>query len=311
MTAGAVRVAVLIPCYDEAIAIGAVVAAFRAALPGAQVFVFDNNSRDATAAVAAQAGAIVRRVELQGKGHVVRRMFADVDADAYVMVDGDDTYDAASAPRLVGTLLERRLDMVVGVREPIHTGVHRPGHAFGNRLLSGFLSRLFGRNCSDILTGYRVFSRRFAKSFPVLSSGFEIETELTVHALELRMAVGEMSTPFKERPEGSHSKLSTVRDGVRIVSTMVRLFAAERPLAFYSIIAALLALASVALAIPLFVTYAHTGLVPRFPTAILSTGLMLLAALSLFAGLVLDTVTRGRRETKMLAYLAQPTPGGE
>ncbi|HJU40618.1 MAG TPA: glycosyltransferase family 2 protein [Tahibacter sp.] len=305
------RVAVLVPCYNEAIAIGAVVAAFRAALPDAQVYVFDNNSRDATAEVAANAGAIVRRVELQGKGHVVRRMFADVDADAYVMVDGDDTYDAASAPRLVAMLLERHLDMVVGVREPVHADVHRPGHAFGNRMLTGFLSRLFGRNCSDILTGYRVFSRRFAKSFPVLSSGFEIETELTVHALELKMAVGETGTPFKERPEGSHSKLSTVRDGVRIVSTMVRLFAAERPLAFYAAIAVLLALVSVALAVPLFVTYAQTGLVPRFPTAILSTGLMLLAALSLFAGLILDTVTRGRRETKMLAYLAQPAPGGD
>lgn len=311
MSAAVPRVAVLVPCYNEAIAIGAVIAAFRAALPDAPIYVFDNNSRDATAQVAANAGAIVRRVELQGKGHVVRRMFADIDADAYVMVDGDDTYDAASAPRLVATLLDKHLDMVVGVREPIHADVHRPGHAFGNRLLSGFLSHLFGRNCSDILTGYRVFSRRFAKSFPVLSSGFEIETELTVHALELKMAVGEVVTPFKERPEGSHSKLSTVRDGVRIVSTMVRLFAAERPLAFYSIIATLLAAVSVFLAFPLFVTYAHTGLVPRFPTAILSTGLMLLAALSLFAGLVLDTVTRGRRETKMLAYLAQLAPGAD
>ena len=305
------RVAVIVPCYNEAIAIGAVVAAFRAALPDAAIYVFDNNSRDATAQVAADAGAIVRRVELQGKGHVVRRMFADIDADAYVMVDGDDTYDAASAPRLVAMLLDGCLDMVVGVREPVHADVHRPGHAFGNRMLTGFLSRLFGRNCSDILTGYRVFSRRFAKSFPVLSSGFEIETELTVHALELKMAVGEAATPFKERPEGSHSKLSTVRDGVRIVVTMVRLFAAERPLSCYSIIAALLAIGSVVFALPLFVTYAQTGLVPRFPTAILSTGLMLLAALSLFAGLVLDTVTRGRRETKMLAYLAQPAPGAE
>ena len=303
------RVAVLVPCYNEAIAIGAVVAAFRAALPDAAIYVFDNNSRDATAVVATQAGAIVRRVELQGKGHVVRRMFADIDADAYVMVDGDDTYDAASAPRLVAMLLDGCLDMVVGVREPVHAEVHRPGHAFGNRMLTGFLSRLFGRNCSDILTGYRVFSRRFAKSFPVLSSGFEIETELTVHALELKMAVGETATPFKERPEGSHSKLSTVRDGIRIVSTMGRLFAAERPLAFYSIIATVLALASVLIALPLLATYAQTGLVPRFPTAILSTGLMLLAALSLYAGLVLDTVTRGRRETKMLAYLAQPAPG--
>ena len=302
------RVAVVVPCYNEAIAIGAVVAGFRAALPGALVYVYDNNSTDATADVAARTGAIVRRVDLQGKGNVVRRMFADVDADAYVMVDGDDTYDAASAGGLLDRLFRDGLDMVVGVREPVNADVHRPGHAFGNRLLTGFLSRLFGRGCSDVLSGYRVFSRRFAKSFPVLSAGFEIETELTVHALELRMAVAELATPFKARPEGSHSKLSTVRDGVRIMATIVRLYAAERPVAFYSLIALVLAVISVALAVPLFLTYAETGLVPRFPTAILSTGLMLLAALSMFAGLILDTVTRGRRELKMLAYLDQPAP---
>lgn len=302
------RVAVVVPCYNEAVAIGAVVAAFRNALPDAVVYVFDNNSTDGTAAVAAQAGAVVRRVELQGKGNVVRRMFADIDADAYVMVDGDDTYDAASAPALVAKLFDERFDMVVGVREPVRADVHRRGHAFGNRMLTGFLSRLFGRTCSDILSGYRVFSRRFAKSFPVLSNGFEIETELTVHALELKMAVAEMMTPFKERPEGSHSKLSTVRDGVRIATTIVRLFAAERPFVFHSLIALFLSVLSVSLAAPLFVTYAHTGLVPRFPTAILSTGLMLLAALALFAGIVLDTVTRGRRELKMIAYLAHTAP---
>lgn len=302
------RIAVLIPCYNEAIAIAAVIADFRRALPQAAIHVFDNNSRDGTAQVAAAAGAFVHSVKLQGKGHVVRRMFADIDADAYVMVDGDDTYDAASAPALVARLYSDNVDMVVGVREPIHADVHRPGHAFGNRMLTGFLSRLFGRNCSDILSGYRVFSRRFAKSFPVLSQGFEIETELTVHALELKMAVAEVGTPFKERPEGSHSKLSTVRDGIRIVVTMVRLFGAERPLAFYSMLAAALGMLAVGLAVPLFVTYAETGLVPRFPTAILSTGLILLAALSFFAGLILDTVTRGRRELKMLGYLAQPAP---
>lgn len=302
------RIAVLIPCYNEAIAIAAVVADFRRALPEAAIHVFDNNSRDGTAQVAADAGATVHSVRLQGKGHVVRRMFADIEADAYVMVDGDDTYDAASASALVSRLFAENLDMVVGVREPVHAGVHRPGHAFGNRMLTGFLSRLFGRNCSDILSGYRVFSRRFAKSFPVLSQGFEIETELTVHALELKMAVAEVATPFKERPEGSHSKLSTVRDGIRIVLTMVRLFGAERPLAFYSAIAVVLATVAVALSVPLFLTYAATGLVPRLPTAILSTGLMLLAALSFFAGLILDTVTRGRRELKMLAYLGHPAP---
>ena len=302
------RVAVVIPCYNEAIAIGTVVADFRAALPQAAIHVFDNNSRDGTAAVAAAAGAVVHRVAMQGKGHVVRRMFADVEADAYVMVDGDDTYAAACAPAMLERLFADRLDMVVAVREPVHGEVHRRGHAFGNALLSGFLSRLFGRHCSDILSGYRVFSRRFAKSFPVLSSGFEIETELTVHALELRLPVAEVATPFKERPEGSVSKLSTFRDGWRILSTMLRLFSAERPLLFYSVAAVLLASLSVLLAIPLFLTYLHTGLVPRFPTAILATGLMLLAALSFLAGLVLDTVTRGRREMRLLAYLAQEAP---
>ena len=302
------RVAVVIPCYNEAIAIGTVVADFRAALPQAAIHVFDNNSRDGTAAVAAAAGAVVHRVAMQGKGHVVRRMFADVEADAYVMVDGDDTYAAACAPAMLERLFADRLDMVVAVREPVHGEVHRRGHAFGNALLSGFLSRLFGRHCSDILSGYRVFSRRFAKSFPVLSSGFEIETELTVHALELRLPVAEVATPFKQRPEGAVSKLSTFRDGWRILSTMLRLFSAERPLLFYSVAAVLLASLSVLLAIPLVITYLHTGLVPRFPTAILATGLMLLAALSFLAGLVLDTVTRGRREMRLLAYLAQEAP---
>ena len=302
------RVAVVIPCYNEAIAIGTVVADFRAALPQAAIHVFDNNSRDGTAAVAAVAGAVVHRVAMQGKGHVVRRMFADVEADAYVMVDGDDTYAAACAPAMLERLFADRLDMVVAVREPVHGEVHRRGHAFGNAMLSGFLSGLFGRSCTDILSGYRAFSRRFAKSFPVLSSGFEIETELTVHALELRLPVAEVATPFKQRPEGSMSKLSTFRDGWRILSTMLRLFSAERPLLFYSVAAVLLASLSVLLAIPLVITYLHTGLVPRFPTAILATGLMLLAALSFLAGLVLDTVTRGRREMRLLAYLAQEAP---
>ena len=302
------RVAVVIPCYNEAIAIGTVVADFRAALPQAAIHVFDNNSRDGTAAVAAAAGAVVHRVAMQGKGHVVRRMFADVEADAYVMVDGDDTYAAACAPAMLERLFADRLDMVVAVREPVHGEVHRRGHAFGNAMLSGFLSGLFGRSCTDILSGYRAFSRRFAKSFPVLSSGFEIETELTVHALELRLPVAEVATPFKQRPEGSMSKLSTFRDGWRILSTMLRLFSAERPLLFYGVAAVLLASLSVLLAIPLVITYLHTGLVPRFPTAILATGLMLLAALSFLAGLVLDTVTRGRREMRLLAYLAQEAP---
>jgi len=302
------RIAVVIPCYNEAIAIGAVIADFRAALPQAAIHVFDNNSRDATAAVASAAGAVLHRVPLQGKGHVVRRMFADVEADAYVMVDGDDTYDAASAPAMLQRLFAEQLDMVVGARAPIHAEVHRPGHVLGNRLLTGFLGWLFGRSCVDIMSGFRVFSRRFAKSFPVSSGGFEIETELTVHALELKLPIAEVATPFKERPEGSVSKLSTFRDGFRILGAMLSLFSAERPLYFYSANALFLALVSVVLAVPIFYTYFETGLVPRFPTAILATGLMLLAALSFFAGLILDTVTRGRRETRLLAYLAQKAP---
>jgi glycosyltransferase involved in cell wall biosynthesis len=301
-------VAVLIPCFNEATAIGAVVGDFRKALPDAQIHVFDNNSSDGTAQAAVAAGANVHKVTLQGKGHTVRRMFADVEADTYVLVDGDGTYDAASAPLLIAQLRDYRLDMVVGVRAHEAAGAYRRGHILGNRLLTGFLGWMFGRACSDILSGYRAFSRRFVKSFPVLSSGFEIETEITVHALELRVPIGERVTAYFERPVGSYSKLNTYRDGFRILLTMVRLFSAERPLLFYSAIAFLLALLSVALAIPVLVTYAQTGSVPRFPTAILSTGLMLLGALAFFAGLILDTVTRGRREIKALAYLRGNPP---
>jgi glycosyltransferase involved in cell wall biosynthesis len=302
------RTAVLIPCHDEATTIGAVVAAFRGSLPASTIYVFDNNSRDGTADVALAAGAEVRRVGLQGKGHVVRRMFADIDADVYVLVDGDDTYDAASAPKLVDLLVAQQLDMVVGVRAATASAAYRPGHAFGNRLLTGFLSRLFGGNCSDILSGYRAFSRRFVKSFPVLSGGFEIETELTVHALEMSLPVGEVVTTYKERAAGSASKLRTYEDGFRILVTMLRLFSTERPLAFYGAISVLLAVVSVVLAVPIVETYLETGLVPRFPTAILSTGLMITAALSFFAGLILATVTKGRRELKALVYLQQPNP---
>ena len=303
------HVAVLIPCYNEELTVAQVIADFRTALPAATIYVFDNNSGDGTAAAALRAGAQVRHVPLRGKGNVVRRMFADIEADAYLLVDGDDTYEAAIAPTMISKLLDDHLDTVIGVREPVHTEVHRRGHAFGNAMLSGFLSRLFGSRCADILSGYRVFSRRFVKSFPVLSSGFEIETELTVHALELKMPSAEIATAFKERPEGSASKLSTFRDGFRILATMLRLFSAERPLLFYGLWAVLLALLAIALAVPLFITYSETGLVPRFPTGILTTGLMLMAALSFFAGLILDTVTRGRRETRLLAYLALPAAG--
>lgn len=306
---GQPTVAVLVPCYNEAATIAGVVAGFRAALPQATVWVFDNNSSDGTAEVARGAGARVVRVGLQGKGNVVRRMFADIDADAYVMVDGDGTYDAASAPRLLEGVLGQGADMVVATRHAVDQGAYRRGHAFGNRLLTGFLARLFGRPCRDILSGYRAFSRRYAKSFPALSEGFETETELTVHALELRMAVLEVDTPYYERPQGSHSKLSTWRDGWRILRTMLRLFAAERPLLFHGLAALLLGLAALALGVPVVLEWLRTGLVPRFPTAILATGLMLMATLSFYTGLILDTVTRGRRELRMLAYLSQQAPG--
>lgn len=299
------RVAVLVPCYNEAVAISKVVEDFRAALPEAEVYVYDNNSKDDTAAIARARGASVRHVSLQGKGHVVRRQFADIDADVYVMVDGDDTYHAASAPALVATLLDGQHDMVVGVRQAQASAAYRAGHAWGNRMLTGFLSWLFGRNCQDILTGYRAFSRRFVKSFPVLSSGFDIETELTVHALEMKMSVGEVETPYKERPEGSFSKLSTYKDGFRILRTMLRLFSAERPLTFFGVMALGLAALSIAFVAPVVSEYMRSGLVPRLPTAVLATGIMLTAWLSATVGLILDTVTRGRREAKMLAYLAQ------
>lgn len=301
------RIAVLLPCYNEAVAIGKVVADFRDALPDADIYVFDNNSRDGTGDIAQARGATVRNVVLQGKGHVVRRQFADIEADVYLMADGDDTYHAPSARAMIECLLSGRHDMVVGVRRACAGDAYRAGHAWGNRVLSAFLGWLFGRNCRDILTGYRAFSRRFVKSFPVLSAGFDIETELTVHALEMKMSVGEVETPYKERPPGSFSKLSTWKDGLRILRTMLRLFSAERPLVFFGVIALALALSSVALAWPLVSEYMRTGLVPRFPTAILATGVMLTAWMSATVGLVLDTVTRGRREAKMLAYLREPS----
>jgi glycosyltransferase involved in cell wall biosynthesis len=299
------RIAVLVPCYNEAVAIAKVVKDFRSALPDAEVWVFDNNSRDRTAEIAAASGAHVRPVTLQGKGNVVRRQFADVDADVYVMVDGDDTYHAASAPELVRCIVEGGHDMVVGVRQAQAEDAYRAGHVWGNQMLTGFLSWLFGRNCRDILTGYRAFSRRFVKSFPVLSNGFDIETELTVHALEMKMSVGEVETPYKERPEGSFSKLSTYKDGFRILRTMLRLFSAERPLVFFGGVGTGLAVLSLVLAVPVILEFLETGLVPRLPTALFATGVMLAGLLSGTVGLILDTVTRGRHETKMLAYLNQ------
>ncbi len=285
------RIAVLLPCFNEELSIGATVAGFRKALPDAKVYVYDNNSADRTSAIAASEGAIVRTEGQQGKGHVVRRMFADVDADIYIMADGDLTYDPAAAPAMVEMLVGDQLDMVVGTRRHEEKAAYRGGHVMGNRLFTGLLAQLFGRSFSDIFSGYRAFSRRFVKSFPVLRQGFEIETA------------------YGARPEGSASKLSTVRDGWRIFRTIVTLYRIERPVLFYGLTGALLLLAAILLAVPLVMTYIETGLVPRVPTAILVTGMTIVAVLCFFAGLILDTVTRGRREMRRLAYLSQPAPG--
>jgi glycosyltransferase involved in cell wall biosynthesis len=302
------RVAVLIPCYNEAEAIAGVVRDFAAALPEATIYVYDNNSRDATRERAAQAGAIVRSETLQGKGNVVRRMFADIEAEVYVLVDGDGTYDAPSARSMVDLLLQNSLDMVNGARMPVAAGAFRPGHVFGNRLLTGTVAMIFGDRLKDMLSGYRVMSRRFVKSFPALAGGFETETELTVHALELRLPVAETHTPYRERPQGSQSKLHTFRDGWRILRTIIFLVKEERPLQFFSTVALALLAASLALGWPLVSEFLATGLVPRFPTAILATGLMILSFMSFVAGLTLDTVTVGRREMKRLHYLSLQGP---
>jgi glycosyltransferase involved in cell wall biosynthesis len=303
------RLAVLIPCFNEETAIAKVISDFRAALPEATIYVYDNNSSDRTVEAARAAGAVVRHEMQQGKGNVVRRMFADVDAELYILVDGDATYDAASVRTMIARLIEESLDMIIGVRVGQEKGAYRFGHRTANRVLTRFFALAFNATFSDILSGYRVFSRRFVKSFPVLSSGFEIETELAMHTLELGLAVGEVFTPYYARPEGSASKLSTWRDGLGILGTIVDLYRSERPLAFFSMLGLALAVVSVTFAIPIFVTYFEEGLVPRLPTAVLSTGLMLLAFLSIVTGLVLDTVTRGRREVKRLAYLQQRAPG--
>jgi glycosyltransferase involved in cell wall biosynthesis len=302
------RVAVLVPCYNEEVAIAKVVTAFKRALPDAVIHVYDNNSVDRTAEVARKAGAVVANEPRQGKGHVVRRMFADIDADIYLLVDGDATYHAPSAPKMVEKLVAENLDMVVGTRVDREESAYRRGHRSGNYLFTWFVASIFGSSFSDILSGYRVFSRRFVKSFPALSTGFEIETELTIHALELGMPVDEVETPYFSRLEGSASKLSTWRDGLRISWTIQRLYRTERPLQFFGLIALLFGALSIALAVPVIETYLITGLVPRLPTAILATGMMLAAFLALAAGLVLDTVTRGRREIKRLAYLSHRAP---
>ena len=304
------RVAVLVPCYNEEAAITQVVEQFRKALPAAVIYVYDNNSKDGTAAAARTAGAIVGVETRQGKGHVVCRMFADIEADIYVLVDGDATYDAPSASTMIEKLVGENLDMVVAARVDQEQDAYRLGHRSGNRLLTWFVAEVFGSAFSDILSGYRIFSRRFVKSFPALSSGFEIETELTIHALELGMPTGEVKTPYYARAAGSASKLNTWRDGLRILWTILQLYRGERPLRFFGVIAVMLAALAIVLAAPVVVTFLEQGVVPRLPTAILSTGLMLLACLALTSGLVLDTVTRGRRELKRLAYLAHRAPYG-
>jgi glycosyltransferase involved in cell wall biosynthesis len=308
MTSRPARIAVLVPCYNEEAAISVVVRDFRAALPGAAIYVYDNNSSDRTAPSAREAGAIVRSEIRQGKGNVVRRMFADIEADIYVLVDGDDTYDASAAPMLVQRLVEDGYDIVSGRRVATAQAAYRAGHVLGNRLLTGLTATMFNVHLLDLLTGYRVMSRRFVKSFPFTAEGFGIETELTVHAVRLLMPMIEIDTRYKERPAGSVSKLNTWRDGFRILMTIVSIVREERPLIFFSSLFAFFAVLSLAVGTPVVLDYFRTGLVPRLPTAVLSMGLMVLAFLSLASGLILDTVTRGRWELKRLAYLAIPGP---
>ena len=299
-------IAVLVPCLNEAVAIGNVVRSFRLALPDAMIFVYDNGSTDRTAEIARAAGAVVRIEPLRGKGNVMRRMFADVEADVYVLVDGDDTYDAASAPALVDLLITGSLDMVNAARITNIKEAYRPGHRFGNLLLTNLVTLWFGSRLSDLLSGYRIFSRRFIKSFPALSSGFEIETELSIHALQLRMPIAELPVAYKDRPQGSTSKLNTYRDGFRILRTIVYLVKEEKPFAFFSLVAVVVALLSLTLGIPVIVEFGRTGLVPRLPTALLAAALMILSFLAFACGLILDTVSRGRVELKRLSYLSVP-----
>jgi hypothetical protein len=301
-------VAVLIPCFNEEASIGTVIADFHAALPDATIYVYDNNSTDRTVPMARAAGAVVRAEALQGKGHVVRRMFADIEADVYVLVDGDDTYDANAAPAMTKLLLERRLDMVSAARDTPEPAAYRLGHKLGNAVLSGMVRHVFGSGISDMLSGYRVFSRRFVKSFPALASGFETETEFTVHALALNMPVAEIYASYRSRAAGSQSKLNTFADGFRILREIVTLIEHERPLSFSAVMTALLLTLALALGLPVVIAFLHTGMVDRLPTAILSASLVLLASLSFGCGLILDAVTHGRKELKRLAYLAIPFP---
>ena len=300
------NVAVLIPCFNEEPTINGVIHDFRHALPAANIFVYDNNSQDGTIEVARAAGAIVRSEPMQGKGNVVRRMFADIEADIYVLVDGDGTYDAATGPKMIRYLLDNQLDMVNGARVTAIKEAYRPGHRFGNWLLTGMVSIIFGNRFKDMLSGYRVFSKRYVKSFPSDAIGFETETELTVHALKLRMPTSELETPYRGRPEGSTSKLSTFKDGFRILWTILMLIKEEKPMAFFSVVAGFFAISSIILMLPILAEFMETGLVPRLPTAVLSMSIMILGFLSLACGLILDTVTRGRCEVKRMRYLSIP-----
>jgi glycosyltransferase involved in cell wall biosynthesis len=300
------RLAVMIPCFNEAAAIRKVISDFKAALPTAQIYVYDNNSTDDTAAIARTSGAIVRHEPMQGKGHVIRRMFSDIEADLYVLVDGDDTYAAAAAPLMINTLLEGALDMVTGRRVEVGTGAYRRGHRLGNQWLTKLVTSIFGERTKDMLSGYRVFTRRFVKSFPALSMGFEVETELTVHALELDLPIMDVDAAYSERLDGSHSKLNTVRDGARIIRMIFKLIREGRPLAFFSVVSGLLVLLAAILIYPVIMEYLETGMVPRFPTAVLASAITLTALISLVSGFVLDAITKKRREMKRLAYLALP-----
>lgn len=302
------RVVVLIPCYNEEITIGTVVRDFKEALPDAEIYVYDNNSTDKTIDVARKMGAIVRSEKLQGKGHVIRRMFADVDADYYILVDGDATYEAASAPRMLQKAMREGLDMVNGARVTDRKAAYRSGHVLGNKILTAMVTTIFGRRLSDMLSGYRVFSNRFVKSFPALAGGFETETEFTVFALELGMPIGEVPTRYIERPPGSVSKLRTYTDGIIILKTIVNLCKQERPLIFFSLMALIFALIGLVFGAPIIYTYFKTGFVLRLPSALLATGFEIMAALSMTCALILDSVALARQEQKRTRYLSLPGP---
>lgn len=302
-------IAVLLPCYNEEVTIGGVIHSFRSAFPDAHIFVYDNNSTDRTVQAALAAGATVRHEYYQGKGNVVRRMFADIEADFYILADGDLTYDATAAPRLVELLIKHNVDMVVGVR--VGKGeAFRRGHTLGNRVFNWIVAHLFGNSFTDILSGYRVMSKRFTKSFPCSSSGFEIETELSIHALDLKLATAEIPLVYAERPVNSKSKLKTYRDGLRILGKIAMMYRALKPFQFYAAIALFLFVVSLSLGVPIFVTYVETGLVPRIPTAILAASIMQLSFMSLFCGIIIDAISANRREQIRMRYLDLPAPGG-